>query len=59
MTKKAKTNRVQSHTSKSPKGIGDYYGTGIVQPLAKLRGGTMGMQALTPKEMKKPPRSLA
>jgi len=56
--KKARTNRNQVHTPKSPKGLGDYYGTGIVQPLGKIRDNTMGMQALTPKQMKKPPRSV-
>lgn len=48
-----------AHTPKSSKGLGDYYGTGIRQPLGKLRGDTVGMVNLTPKELKKPPRSLA
>lgn len=60
MKKRApKTNHNQVHTSKSSKGMGDYYGTGIVAKLGRVRDDTMGMQTLTPKEMKKPPRSLA
>lgn len=49
----------QVHTPRSQKGLGDYYGTGIVAKLGKLRDDSMGMQALTPAQMKKPPRSLA
>lgn len=55
---KPKTNRHQAHTPKSPKGMGDFYGTGIRQPLGKMREG-MGMQEITPKKLKKPPKSLA
>lgn len=47
-----------AHTPKSQKGLGDFYGTGIVAKLGKMRDDSMGMQALTPKQMKKPPRSL-
>ena len=46
------------HTAKSQKGLGDYYGTGIPAKLGIMRDGSMGMQALTPQEMKKPPRSV-
>lgn len=53
-----KTNRKQAHTPKSPKGMGDFYGTGIRQPLGKMIDG-MGMQEIPPKKLKKPPRSLA
>lgn len=47
------------HTPKSQKGLGDYYGTGIVAKIGKMRENSMGMQVLTPKQMKKPPRSVA
>jgi hypothetical protein len=53
-----KTNRKQAHTPKSPKGLGDYYGTGIVAKIGRMRDDSMGMQALTPEQMKKPPRSV-
>jgi len=56
--KKPRTNRNQVHTPKSPKGMGDFYGTGIRQPLGKMRDG-MGMQEITKAKMKKPPKSLA
>lgn len=48
-----------AHTPKSQKGLGDYYGTGIVAKLGKMRDDSMGMQALTPQQMKEKPRSLA
>lgn len=48
----------QAHTPKSQKGLGDYYGTGIPAKIGKMRDNSMGMQALTPHEMKKPPKSL-
>lgn len=47
------------HTPRSQKGIGDYYGTGIVAKLGRMRDESVGMQALTSNQMKKPPRSLA
>lgn len=48
-----------AHTPRSSKGLGDYYGTGVVAKIGKLRDDSMGMQALTPKKMKKPPKQLA
>lgn len=47
------------HTPKSQKGLGDFYGTGIVAKMGKMRGGDMGMQVVTKPLMKKPPKSLA
>lgn len=48
-----------AHTSNSQKGLGDYYGTGIVQKLGRMRDDSVGMVTLSKKQMKKPPRSLA
>lgn len=48
-----------SHTAKTQKGLGDYYGTGFVAKLGRMRDDSMGMQALSESQMKKPPRSLA
>lgn len=60
MKKRApKTNRNQVHTAKSSKGLGDYYGTGIKQPLGRVRDDTMGMVQMTPKKLRKPPKSTA
>lgn len=54
----SKTNHKVAHTPQSQKGLGDFYGTGIVAKIGKIRDGSMGMQALTPKQMTKPPRSV-
>ena len=48
-----------AHTPRSPKGLGDYYGTGIVAKIGRMRDESMGMQALSSKQMKQKPRSLA
>jgi hypothetical protein len=53
-----KTNRKIAHTPKSPKGMGDYYGTGVKAPIGKMRDG-LGMQVVSKSKLKKPPRSLA
>lgn len=55
-TKKASGDWHVSHTSM---GMGDYYGTGVKQKLGRMRDDSMGMIAVTPKKLKKPPRSLA
>lgn len=57
--KKTKTSRNQTHTPKSPKGLGDYYGTGVRQKIGKMREDSMGMLEITPNKLKKPPKSLA
>lgn len=46
------------HTPKSPKGSGDYYGTGVKQKVGKVIDG-LGQKPLDQKKIKKPPRSLA
>ena len=48
-----------SHTPSSKKGLGDYYGTGIVAKIGKMRDDSMGMHQITPSKMKTPPKSLA
>lgn len=58
MKKANKTNRDQWHTSRSPKGMGDYYGTGVRQKIGRVREG-LGMETLNPKQLKTPPKSLA
>lgn len=55
---KAKKAPKKAHTSNSKTGMGDYYGTGIRNPLGKMRDG-MGMYEVTPVKLKKPPKSLA
>lgn len=47
-----------AHTPKSQKGLGDYYGTGIVAKLGKVRENWVTREQYAP-DLKKPPRSLA
>jgi hypothetical protein len=47
----------QSHTANTKYGMGDNYGTGVKNPLGKMRG--MGMQTLTKKKLGTPPKSIA
>ncbi len=48
-----------AHTSKTSKGMGDYYGTGIKQSVGKMRSPSVGMTPASAKKVKTPPRSLA
>ena len=48
----------QAHTANTKYGMGDNYGTGVKNPLGKMREG-MGMQTLTKKKLGTAPRSLA
>ena len=56
--KKARTNRKIAHTPKSPIGMGDFYGTGIKQKIGSNRDVT-GLNEVSPKKLKVPPKSLA
>jgi hypothetical protein len=58
MPKSKKVKTAQAHTAKSPKGMGDYYGTGVRQKLGRVVDG-MGMKQISPKKLKKPPKTLA
>lgn len=55
---KPKTKRNQAHTSKSPKGMGDYYGSGIRQKIGRIRDSYLSNE-IKGKDLGKPPRSLA
>lgn len=58
--KNAKTKSPKlSHTPRSAKGLGDYYGTGVRAKIGKIRQDYMGMQTMTPKKLKTPPKTLA
>ncbi len=46
------------NVARSQKGVGDFYGVGIRNPIGKSRD-VMGMKNITPKKLKKPPKSLA
>lgn len=58
MKQNKRANRTQTHTPKSPKGLGDFYGTGIRAKIGRMRSG-MGMETLNSKELKNPPKNLA
>jgi len=45
------------HVAHTSMGMGDYYGTGIRQPLAKMRDG-MGMNELSKKKLGTPPKTI-
>lgn len=49
----------EAHSSNKKFGMGDYYGSGIKNPQGRMREDSMGMIAVTPKKLKKPPKSLA
>ena len=48
----------QSHTSPSSKGMGDYYGQGMKNPVGKIRDMSMS-KPKAPSKIGKPPKSLA
>lgn len=47
-----------AHTPKSSKGLGDYYGTGVVAKLGTIRENFVVHEQYA-KNLRKPPRSLA
>jgi hypothetical protein len=55
--KKAKATR-EWHTAPTKYGMGDYYGTGIKQPVARIREDYM-MPQMSSKKIGKPPKALA
>lgn len=46
-----------AHTQNTKYGMGDNYGTGIRQKLGRMRDG-LGMQAISKKSLKTPPKSV-
>jgi hypothetical protein len=48
-----------AHTPITKKGMGNNYGTGVKQKLGRMREDSLGMIAVTPPKLKKPPKSLA
>jgi len=56
--KKVKT-VTNAHTSKSKIGMGDNYGSGVRNPVGRMRESSMGDNYLSPKKLGKPPKSLA
>jgi hypothetical protein len=48
----------QVHTANTKYGMGDYYGTGVRNPMGRMRDG-FGEYPATESQLKKPPKSLA
>lgn len=55
--KKTRLNKT-AHTSNSKIGMGDSYGSGVKNPVGKIRD-VMGITNVIPKRLGKPPKSLA
>lgn len=53
-----KSKHVVAHASNQKKGMGDYYGTGILAKIGRQREG-VGFESVTPKMLKIPPKNLA
>lgn len=47
-----------AHTANTRKGMGDFYGSGVKNPVGKVRD-VMGLKPMSKKSVKTPPRSLA
>lgn len=54
---RAKNN--EAHTAPKKFGMGDYYGTGMKQPMGKVRDATVGSIPVDRGQLKTPPKSLA
>ena len=51
---------IESHVSKTKKPMGDFYGTGVKQPMGKQRGQSpFAQEPLSKKQAGKPPKALA
>lgn len=56
--KAGKSKYKQAHTDNVKMGMGDYYGTGILAKVGKIRDVT-GFEPMSKKKLKTPPKSLA
>lgn len=56
--KKTKTHK-ETHTINSKYGTGDYYGSGIKQPIGRIRESQIEFRSAIPKNLKKAPKALA
>ena len=58
MSKKIKANKT-AHTSNSKLGMGDFYGSGIKNPIGRVREDMMMGKSMNSKDLGKAPKSLA
>jgi len=56
--KKVKSKATFNHTSKSQKGMGDFYGSGVRNKVGKIREVT-GFEPIAKSKIGKPPKALA
>jgi hypothetical protein len=49
----------QAHTDNVKHGMGDFYGSGVKNPVGKMRSGSVGQVKASKKQLKNPPKSLA
>ncbi len=56
--KKTKSNKT-AHTSNSKIGMGDFHGSGIKNPIGRVRESMMDIRPKSSKDLGKPPKSLA
>ena len=47
------------HSANTKFGMGDYYGTGIKNPMGRMRESSMGFNSVSREGLNKPPKSLA
>lgn len=57
--KKSKGKVKQAHTSSSKVGMGDFYGTGIKNPVGRVRASYLDIKPKSKKKLGNPPKSLA
>ena len=53
------TNRKEAHTSPSPRGMGDNYGSAVKHKIGRMREDSMGNNSVPQKKLSKPPKSIA
>ncbi len=56
--KKAKSHK-ETHVANTKFGSGDYYGTAIKNPVGRIIDSQLDYSSVSPKKLKKPPKSLA
>lgn len=49
----------EAHTAPRKFGMGDYYGTGVKNPIGKMRDDSVGYRPVSREQMGTPPKSLA
>jgi hypothetical protein len=56
--KKSKKSKM-FHTDSKQKGMGDFYGSGVRNPIGKVNSSYMDFNVLSKKKLSKPPKKLA